>query len=197
MLTALKIYAKKNNIPITKDDTMQFIINYINEHQIKTILEIGTAIAYGSINMAMCDSVESVETVEISTDNYREALMNIAKYNLLDKIDAHLIDAKWFIDECDKKYDLIYLDGPKGQYVNYLPRLLQLLNPNGVIIADNIFFHGMVNGEIVTPASCRSMVNGLRRYVDEVTHNDKLETHIYQLGDGIAVTKLRSKINEQ
>jgi len=194
MLTALKAYAEKNNIPITKDDTMQFIIDYINQNKVQTILEIGTAIAYGSINMAMCDSVKSVETLEISTDNYREALVNIAKYNLLDKIDAHLIDAKWFIEDCDKKYDLIYLDGPKGQYANYLPRLLELLNPNGTIIADNIFFHGMVTGEIVTPASCRSMVNGLRSYVDIVTHDDRLETHIYQMGDGIAVTRLKDKV---
>ena len=189
ILTALKLYAQQNNIPITKDDTMEFIINYINEHNVKTILEIGTAIAYGSINMAMCDSVKFVDTVEISTDNYRQALVNIAKYNLLDKIDAHLIDAKWFIDECNKKYDLIYLDGPKGQYINYLPRLLELLNDGGAIIADNIFFHGMVNGEIVTPSSCRSMVNGLRRYVDEVTNNEQLESHIYQIGDGLCVTR--------
>ena len=194
MLTALKVYAEKNNIPITKDDTIQFIIDYINKNKVKSILEIGTAIAYGTINMAMCDSVEKVETLEISTDNYREALINIAKYNLLDKIDAHLIDAKWFIEECEKKYDLIYLDGPKGQYINYLPRLLELLNPNGTIIADNIFFHGMVTGEIVTPASCRSMVNGLRSYVDAVTHDERLETHIYQTGDGIAVTQLKGKI---
>lgn len=191
MLTALKIYAEKNNVPITKDDTMQFIIDYINTNKVETILEIGTAIAYGSINMAMCDSVKNVETVEISTDNYKQALLNIAKYNMLDKIDAHLIDAKWFIDECDKKYDLIYLDGPKGQYANYLPRLLELLNPNGTIIADNIFFHGMVTGEIVTPTSCRSMINGLRQYIDEVTHNPNLESHIYQMGDGICVTRLK------
>ena len=191
MLTALKIYAEKNNVPITKDDTMQFIIDYINTNKVETILEIGTAIAYGSINMAMCDSVKSVETVEISTENYKQALLNIAKHNMLDKIDAHLIDAKWFIDECDKKYDLIYLDGPKGQYANYLPRLLELLNHNGAIIADNIFFHGMVTGEIVTPTSCRSMINGLRQYIDEVTHNPNLESHIYQMGDGICVTRLK------
>lgn len=190
-LTALKLYAEKHDIPITKDDTMQFIIDYINENKVETILEIGTAIAYGSINMAMCDSVKNVTTLEISTDNYREALQNIAKYNLLNKIDAKLIDAKWYIEECDKKFDLIYLDGPKGQYINYLPKLLNMLNPGGAIIADNIFFHGMVNGEIVTPASCRSMVNGLRQYVDEVTHNEKLISHIYQLGDGICVTKLK------
>lgn len=190
-LTALKLYAEQHNVPITKDDTMQFIIDYINRNKVKTILEIGTAIAYGSINMAMCDSVKSVTTLEIDTDNYREALNNIAKFNMLNKIDARLIDAKWYIEECDKKFDLIYLDGPKGQYINYLPRLLELLNPNGTIIADNIFFHGMVTGEIPTPSSCRSMVNGLRQYVDEVTHNEKLESHIYQLGDGIAVTRLK------
>lgn len=190
-LTALKIYAQKHDIPITKDDTMQFIIDYINQNNVKTILEIGTAIAFGSINMAMCYSVEHITTLEIDTTNYREALQNIAKHNLLNKIDARLIDAKWYLQECDKKFDLIYLDGPKGQYINYLPRLLELLNPNGAIIADNIFFHGMVTGEVVTPSSCRSMVNGLRQYVDEVTHNPKLESHIYQLGDGICVTRLK------
>ncbi len=190
-LTALKIYAEQNNVPITKDDTMQFIVDYIKQNNVQTILEIGTAIAYGSINMAMCDSVKSVTTLEIDDTNYQQALQNIVKFNLTDKIDAKFIDAKMYIEECDKKFDLIYLDGPKGQYINYLPRLLQLLNSNGAIIADNIFFHGMATGEIVTPSSCRSMVNGLRQYVDEVTHNENLESHIYQLGDGICVTKLK------
>lgn len=189
MLTALKLYAKQNDIPITKDDTMQFLLDYIDQHKVQDILEIGTAIGYGCINMAFCDSVKHIETLEISTDNYREALMNIAKYNMLEKIDAHLIDAKWYIDECDKKFDLIYLDGPKGQYINYLPKLLELLNDGGVIIADNIFFHGMVNGETATPSSCRSMVNGLRKYVDVVTNDENLETHIYHIGDGVCVTK--------
>ena len=138
-LTALKLYAEKNNIPITKDETMKFIVDYINNNKVQTILEIGTAIAYGSINMALCDSVKKVTTLEIDTNNYREALNNIAKYNLLSKIDARLIDAKWYLQECDQKFDLIYLDGPKGQYINYLPILLKLLNTNGAIIADNIF----------------------------------------------------------
>lgn len=190
-LSALKIYAEQNDVPITKDDTMQFIIDYINANKVKTILEIGTAIAFGSINMAMCDSVNSVTTVEIDNKNYGEAINNIKNFNMSHKIEANLIDARCYIDQCNKKFDLIYLDGPKGQYINYLPRLLQLLNPKGTIIADNIFFHGMATGEIVTPSSCRSMVNGLRQYVDEVTHNPKLESHIYQLGDGIAVTRLK------
>lgn len=189
MLTALKIYAKQNNIPITKDETMDFILNYINENEVESILEIGTAIGYGCINMAFCDSVKHIDTVEISLDNYKQALVNIAKYNMIGKINAHLIDAKLYIDECGRKFDLIYLDGPKGQYINYLPRLIELLNPNGAIIADNIFFHGMVNGEIVTPSSCRSMVNGLRQYVDVVTHNDKLKSHIYQIGDGVCLSQ--------
>ena len=189
--TALKLYAEQNNVPITKDDTIQFIVDYISANQVQTVLEIGTAIAYGSINMAMCDSVKHITTLEIDTTNYKQALLNIAKYNMLDKIDAKLIDAKFYLQECDKKFDLIYLDGPKGQYANYLPRLIELLNPNGTIIADNIFFHGMATGEIPTPSSCRSMVNGLRQYVEDITHNPNLNTHIYQMGDGVAVTRLK------
>lgn len=191
MFSPLKEYAVQHNVPITKDDTMKFIVDYINTNKIKTILEIGTAIAYGSINMAMCDSVEALDTVEIDIENYNQALLNIEKYNMKQKINPHFMDAKLFIDGCNRTYDLIYLDGPKGQYANYLPRLLQLLNKNGAIIADNIFFHGMVTGEIPTPSSCRSMVNGLRQYIDEVTHNESLEAHIYQIGDGVCVTKLK------
>ena len=190
-LTALKTYAEKYNVPITKDDTMQFIIEYINQNKVKTILEIGTAIGFGSINMASCTSVTCVTTVEIDETNYKVAVDNINKFNLGDKIHTNLMDARQFIDNCKQKFDLIYLDGPKGQYINYLPTLLTMLNKGGAIIADNIFFHGMVSGEIVTPASCRSMVKGLRQYIDEVTHNEKLISHIYHFGDGICVTKLK------
>ena len=156
--TALKLYAEQNNVPITKDDTIQFIVDYINANQVQTVLEIGTAIAYGSINMAMCDSVKHITTLEIDTTNYKQALLNIAKYNMLDKIDAKLIDAKFYLQECDKKFDLIYLDGPKGQYINYLPKLINMLNPNGAIIADNIFFHGMVTGVFMRPTFIISVV---------------------------------------
>jgi len=191
MFTALKVYAEENNVPITKDDTIQFIVDYINTHKVQTILEIGTAIAYGSINMAMCESVKYIDTVEISNENYTQAISNIEKYNMTHKINAKLIDAKYFLEECNSKYDLIYLDGPKGQYINYLPRLIELLNNGGTIIADNIFFHGMVTGEIVTPSSCRAMINGLRQYIEAITHDERLETHIYSMGDGIAVTRLK------
>lgn len=191
ILYEMRKYAKEHDIPITKDETIEFLTNYIDTNKVKTILEIGTAIAFGTIHMAYCDSVKSIDTLEISTDNYREAMINVAKRNMMDKISVHLIDARRYIDECNKKYDLIYLDGPKGQYINYLPRLMELLNPNGAIIADNVFFHGMVTGEETTPNSCRSMINGLRRYIDEVTHNDKLNTHIYQIGDGISVSTLK------
>ena len=122
-LTALKLYAEQHNVPITKDDTMQFIINYINQNNVKTILEIGTAIAFGSINMASCSSVNKVVTLEIDTTNYREALNNIAKFNMLDKIDARLIDAKWYLEECDQKFDLIYLHNNKLLSLQYYKML--------------------------------------------------------------------------
>ena len=93
MFSDIKEYAKQNDVPITKDDTMQFIVDYINTNKIKSILEIGTAIAYGSINMAMCDSVDMLDTVEISAENYNQAVLNIEKYGLRQKINTHFINA--------------------------------------------------------------------------------------------------------
>ena len=189
MLENLKSYAQKNNVPISKDDTIEFIINTINENNFKQILEIGTAIGFGSINMAKNTNCEHIDTVEIDEKIHKLAKDNVIQNNVQDKITLHNIDAKVYIESCDKKYDFIYLDGPKGQYINYLPNLLNLLDENGIIIADNIFFHGMVTNEIVTPESCRSMIKGLHKFVDFIITDKNLNSHIYNIGDGVAVIK--------
>ena len=189
MLENLKEFAKQNNVPISKDDTMEFIIKTINENNFKQILEIGTAIGFGSINMAKNTNCFHIDTVEIDEKTYIIAKENVIQNKVDDKVTLHNIDAKIYIENCDKKYDFIYLDGPKGQYINYLPQLLNLLNEKGIIIADNIFFHGMVTNEIETPPSCRSMIKGLHNFVDFITTNENLNSHIYNIGDGVALIK--------
>jgi len=191
MLENLKSYAKLNNVPISKDDTIEFIIKTINENNFKHILEIGTAIGFGSINMAKNTNCVHIDTVEIDEETYKLAKENVAQNNVQDKITIHNIDAKEYIANCTKKYDFIYLDGTKGQYINYLEKLLNLIDENGVIIADNIFFHGMVTNEIETPASCRSMIKGLHKFVDFITTNKNLNSHIFNIGDGVALIKKR------
>lgn len=187
----IKKYGNENNVPITLDDTLSFICKTINENDSKQILEIGTAIAYGSISMAENTNCEHIDTLEINEDRYNLAKKNIAEHNLENKITCYLTDAIEYLKNCNKKYDFIYLDGPKGQYINYLPYLVKILNKGGIIIADNLNFHGMVTGEIPVSRGCRSMIKGLKNYIEEITNNPIFKTEILNIGDGIGITRLK------
>ncbi len=187
----IKKYGNENNVPITLDDTLSFICKTINESNSKQILEIGTAIAYGSISMAENTNCEHIDTLEINEDRYNLAKKNIYEHNLENKITCYLTDAIKYLKNCNKKYDFIYLDGPKGQYINYLPYLVKILNKGGIIIADNLHFHGMVTGEIPVSRGCRSMIKGLKNYIEEITNNPIFETEILNIGDGIGITRLK------
>lgn len=188
----MKQYAKENKVPITKDDTISFVCDSIVKYNAKHILEIGTAIAFGSITMATNTNLSHIDTLEIDEDRYSEANKNISEYKLENKITTHLIDAMDYLKECNKKYDLVYLDGPKGQYINYLPYILNILNPNGIIIADNLFFHGMVTGATPVSRSCRAMIKGLKRYIEAITTDNRLDTKILDIGDGVGISILKS-----
>ena len=185
----IKQYGNENKVPITLDDTLSFLLDTINKNNCKQILEIGTAIGYGCISMAENTDCENIDTLEKDIDRYKIAVNNIKNNNLENKITVHLGDAYEYLINCNKKYDFIYLDGPKGQYINYLPYLVKLLNGGGIIFADNLNFHGMVTGEIETPKGCRSMIKGLKKYIEEITTNPIYETQIYKnVGDGIGIT---------
>ena len=190
----IRQYGKEHNVPITLDDTLSFLIETINKNNCKQILEIGTAIGFGSISIAENTNCEHIDTVEIDEERLSIANQNIKDKHLGSKITTNLIDAKIYLENCKKTYDFIYLDGPKGQYINYLPLLTNLLNPNGIIFADNLYFHGMVTGKIPTTKGCRAMIKGLKNYINEITTNPKYESTIYEIGDGVGVTRL-AKIN--
>ena len=190
----IKLYGNENKVPITKDDTLCFLLETINKNNSKQILEIGTAIGFGCITMAQNSKCEHIDTLEIDKQRFDIANKNIKEKNLQDKISTYLVDAKEFLTNCNKKYDFVYLDGPKGQYINYLPLIVNLLNPNGIIFADNLNFHGMVTGEIPVTKGCRAMIKGLKNYINEITTNPLFESEIYtNIGDGVGITKLKNK----
>ena len=187
----IKEFGIKHRVPITLDDTLCFLIKTIKENNFKQILEIGTAIGFGCINIAKHCDIEHIDTLEIDEERYQIANENIKNNNLNNKITTHLVDAKIYLENCKKRYDFIYLDGPKGQYINYLPNLIRILNKRGIIFADNLNFHGMVTGDIPVSKGCRSMIKGLKNYINEVTTNKLLSTIIYKdVGDGVGVSKL-------
>lgn len=185
----LKKYGKSHKVPISLDDTLDFLIKTINSSNSKHILEIGTAIGYSAITIAENTDCANIDSLEIDSERYNLAKENVAKHNLTEKITLFNLDALEYIKNTDKIYDLIYLDGPKGQYINYLPYLIKILKIGGIIFADNLYFHGMVTGMIPVSKGCRAMIKGLHKYIDEINSNPSLDTKIYDIGDGIGVSK--------
>jgi len=188
----IRAYGKENKVPITLDDTLSFLLKTINENDCKEILEIGTAIGFGSIAIAENTECYHIDTLEINEERFNVANQNIKNKNLQNKISTFLTDAKEFLLNCNKKYDFVYLDGPKGQYINYLPLITKILNKDGIIFADNLNFHGMVTGEIEVSKGCRAMIKGLKNYINEITTNPIYDSKIYtEIGDGVGITKLK------
>lgn len=188
----IKHYGNSHKVPITLDDTLCFLCQLIDKHDCNSVLEIGTAIGFGSITMATNTKLEHIDTVELDNERYGIAVENIKMQGLDDKISVYHMDAMQYIQQCDKKYDFIYLDGPKGQYINYLPYLKTLMHSGSVLVADNLNFHGMVTGEIPVSRGCRAMIKGLHKYIDAITTDEELDTIIYRdLGDGVGVSILK------
>ena len=137
-------YAKEKDIPIMQKDGITFLMKYIKSHNIKNILEIGSAIGYSAILMASVSEDVKVTTIERDEVNYMECLKNVKKCNFEDKINVVFQDALEVNLAEGTKFDLIFIDGAKGQYQKFFEKYEHFLSDNGTIVTDNMKFHGYV-----------------------------------------------------
>ena len=187
-LSSLKDYASQNSVPIMFDEGIEFIVNYIKENDVRFILEIGTAIGYSAIKFAQINPEIRIFTIEYDIERYQKAVENISKLNLDDQITVFLGDALKF--DFTEKFDLIFIDGAKSQYINFFEKYKDNLSENGVFISDNLFFHGMVEDISLTQNySTIKLIRKLKRYIDFLKANTEFQTEFYQLGDGVAVSR--------
>ena len=188
-LIELEKYAKENNVPIIMQDGLEFIINYIKEHNIKNILEIGSAIGYSAINMALINANIKVTTIERNENMYAEARKNIRKFNLEKQITLVLKDALEV--NITGKYDLIFIDAAKAQYIKFFEKFKNNLTKDGVIITDNLNFHGLTkNPEEIQSKNLKALVTKINNYKAFLKENKEFKTEFYQIGDGISVSKM-------
>ena len=117
MINELEKYAKDNNIPIMLKDGIEYLCDYIKKHNIKSILEIGSAIGYSSIMMALVNKNIKIMTIEKDLNRYNIAVSNIKKFNLEKQITILNEDALNF--ETNEKFDLIFIDASKGNNINF------------------------------------------------------------------------------
>lgn len=185
----LEEYAEVNNIPIMQRDGIEFVLKLIKENNIKNILEIGTAIGYSAIKMASSTASVRVTSIERDKERYLEAIKNIDKFKLADKITLIFGDALEL--EITEKFDLIFIDAAKAQNKKLFLKYENNLCDNGYIITDNLDFHGYVPMKIedIDSKNIKGLVRKIKDYIEFLDNNDKYETIFYELGDGVSVSK--------
>ena len=190
-ITKIKEYAKKENIPIMQDEGIEFLTSFIEKKGIKNILEVGTAIGYSAIMMAMVNSSIHVTTIERDEERYLEALKNIKKFDLEDRITLIFNDA--LNVEINDEFDLIFIDAAKGKNKDFFNHFESNLKLDGYIITDNMGFHGYVemSEEDLPSKNIASIVRKIKDYIYFLENNMQYKTIIYKIGDGIAVTERR------
>ncbi len=185
----LEKYAKENNVPIIQKDGLNFIVDYIRNNNIKKILEIGTAIGYSAINMALINPEIQITTIERNKEMYDKAHLNIKKFNLEKRINIIFGDALTI--KINGKYDLIFIDAAKAQYIKFFEKYKVNLNKNGIIITDNLNFHGLTNNiENIQSKNLKALVKKINNYKEFLKENQEFNTKFYEIGDGIAVSKM-------
>lgn len=187
-------YAALNNVPIIEKKSIVFIMKYIKENKIKSILEIGSAIGYSAILMASSTPECVVTTIERDETRYMECLKNVKKCGMEKKINVVYQDALELNLSEDLKYDLIFIDAAKGQYTKFFEKYKHFLNPNGVIITDNIKFHGYVGSSSkLDKGNLKSLVQKIESYIEFLKENTEFDTKFYDVGDGLSVSVLKSE----
>ena len=187
----IKKEALADEIPIMQDDTIDFITDYIERKNVRTILEIGTAVGYSAIMMASSNPLVSVVSIEKDKDRYIKAVKNVKKMNLEDRITLVFNDA---LDvKLDEKFDLIIIDAAKSKNLDFFSHFEKNLEVNGSVITDNINFHGYTNKDLseIPSRNIRGLVKKIRNYIDFLEKNTRYKTKFYDLGDGISVTERR------
>ena len=190
-INALKEYATINNIPIMQDEGIDFLTTFIMKKQIKNILEVGTAIGYSAIMMAKTSNDIHVTTIERDETRYMEALKNIKKFNLEDRITLIFNDA--LNVNLEEDFDLIFIDAAKGKNKDFFEHFGKNLAINGYIITDNMYFHGYVemNEEEIPSKNIQGIVRKIKDYTYFLENHMLYKTTIYKVGDGVAVTERR------
>ena len=187
----LKEYAREKHVPIILDEGLSFLELLIHVSKPEKILEIGTAIGYSAMRMSrVCGS--EVYTIERNIDMYNEAIKNVKRASMDDKIHIIFKDALEAIDDVkNQKFDLIFIDAAKAQYQKFFDIYTPLLSDDGFVVCDNMEFHGLVNDKEnyeKQSRAVRGIIRKLSKFHDDLLQNPKFDTVVYDIGDGMAVS---------
>ena len=183
--------ARSEKIPVMLDDGIVFLCDFIKSHeQIHRILEIGTAVGYSAMQMALLRDDIQIDTLEINAELAEKAKHNIMDNDLEDRIHVYLTDAMDY--QTDRIYDMIFVDAAKAQYGRYMEHFLKNAKEGSFFVFDNLQFHGMVDNPSLTKnRGTLQMIKKIGVFREEIQKDPRFKTDYYaDKGDGIAISRV-------
>lgn len=193
LLDEIEKYGRDNKIPILLDDSLEFISNILKDIKPYRVLEIGTAIGFSSICFSKYLSEGGrIDTIEIEPLRVEQALENIKRVGVEDRIRVLEGDALDILPYLNEKYDVVFIDASKGKYIEFFEHALRLCKVGSYILADNVLYKGMVMSDY-NKHKQRTAVNKLREFIDIVMENKNLDSSLHDIGDGLMICKVIKK----
>ncbi|MFO7814774.1 MAG: O-methyltransferase [Halanaerobiales bacterium] len=189
---ALEKTAHQSNIPIISRETANIIKSVITVKQPQLILEIGTAIGFSTLWMAEYTGSDSeIVTIEKNQKRFNKARKNIKDFGFGDKITFKFGEAEEIIPYLRRKFDLVFMDAAKGQYLNLFKMVEEKTSEHGVIICDNILYKGLVRSGDQVERNIRTIVVNMRKFLIYLKNNQSFKTEIFDINDGISISTRR------
>lgn len=193
LIIEMENYAKEKNVPIIEKESIAYLMKYIKANNVQNVLEIGSAIGYSAILMASANQETKVTTIERDNARYMECLKNVKKAGLDKKINVVYQDALE-LNLSDVSYDLIFIDAAKGQYIKFFEKYKYFLREGGIIVTDNLDFHGNVGkSETIESKNLRGLVEKIEKYIEFLKENEEFDTEFLKIGDGISISRRKNE----
>ena len=183
-----------NEVPIITDDSLMVVLSLMKAKNAKRILEIGTAIGYSALCFVSDDKKRIVDTIERNDVMYKEAMKNIKASGFEECVNVIFSDAlEVETTNFKKEYDVIFIDAAKAQYQKFFEKYVPFLKDDGIVITDNILFHGCVEQVVFEEnndlsKNVKNMAKKLDIYNNYLSTLDEYKTYYLNIGDGLAVT---------
>ena len=190
LLDAIEAEAVSDYVPIIRKEMQSFLKMMLQFQQPRRILEVGTAVGFSAILMAEYNpkpcEITTIENYEKRIPIARENFKRAGKQDMIELLEG---DATQVLKTLQEPFDFIFMDAAKGQYLNFLPDILRLLSPGGILISDNVLQDGdIVESRFAVTRRNRTIHKRMREYLYELTHHEELVTTVLPVGDGITVS---------
>ncbi|MFV0465189.1 MAG: O-methyltransferase [Lachnospiraceae bacterium] len=196
LLNQIEDEAQKDCIPIIKTETQTLLRFLMQSHMPRDILEVGTAVGFSAILMKEYNPCECrIVTIENYEKRIPVAKQNFQRAGYEQTIKLLEGDASMLLKELEGSFDFIFMDAAKAQYIIFLPEVIRLLKPGGMLVSDNVLQDGeIIESKYAVMRRNRTIHKRMRQYLYELTHNSQLNTILLPIGDGVTIsTKLEQK----